>query len=69
VGGEAAVEFSEFGFDDCRDIRVIVGGTFGDIPRGIEDSAEDFGLEDSGCVGCWQAWLNPTAQCHKSTSV
>jgi hypothetical protein len=29
VGGEGAVEFSEFGFEDlrnCRDIRVIVGG-------------------------------------------
>jgi hypothetical protein len=45
VGGEGAVEF---GFDelrDCRDIKVIVGGMAGDVPRGIEDSAEDFGLD------------------------
>jgi hypothetical protein len=43
-----AVEFSEFGFDDlrdCRDITDIMGGIVGDIPRGIEDSGEDFGLE------------------------
>jgi hypothetical protein len=42
------VEFSEFGFDDlrdCRDIKVIVSGMVGDIPRGNEDSAEDFRLE------------------------
>jgi hypothetical protein len=42
------MEFLEFGFDDlrdCRDIKVIVGGMVGDIPRSIEDSAEDFGLE------------------------
>jgi hypothetical protein len=42
------MEFLEFGFDDLRDsrdIKVIVGGMIGDIPRGIEDSAEDFGLE------------------------
>jgi hypothetical protein len=60
----------ELGFDDlrdCRDIKDIVGGMIGDIPRSIEDSAENFGLE-TGCVGCWQAWLNPTTQRHKSTS-
>jgi hypothetical protein len=48
VGGKGAVEFLEFGFDhlrDCRDIKVIVGGMVGDVPRGIEDSVEDFRLE------------------------
>jgi hypothetical protein len=38
----------EFFFDDlrdCRDIRVIVGGMVGDVPRGIEDNLEDFRLE------------------------
>jgi hypothetical protein len=48
VVGERAIEFLEFGFDDlrdCRDIKVIVGGMIEDIPRSIEESAEDFGLE------------------------
>jgi hypothetical protein len=48
VGGKGPVAFLEFGFDDlrdCRDIEVIVGGMVGDVPRGIEDIAEDFGLE------------------------
>jgi hypothetical protein len=38
------------GFDDlrdCRDIKVIVGGMVGDVPRDIEDSAEDFRLENN----------------------
>jgi hypothetical protein len=42
------VEVSALGFDDlkdCRGIKVIVGGMFGDIPRVIEVIAEDFGLE------------------------
>jgi hypothetical protein len=42
------MEFSEFNFDDhrdCRVIKVIVDGMVGDIPRGIENSAEDFRLE------------------------
>jgi hypothetical protein len=59
VRGEGAEEFAEFGFGDlcdCRDIKVIVCGMVGDVPRGIEDSAEDFGLEtldalDVGWVG------------------
>ena len=44
VGGEGAVEFMEFGFDDLRDskdFKVIVGGIVEDIPRSNEDSAED----------------------------
>jgi hypothetical protein len=56
VEGVGAVEFSEFGFDDirdCRDIKVIASGMDGDIPRGIEESAEDIGLEtlDASDVG------------------
>jgi hypothetical protein len=42
------MEFMEFGCDDlrdCRDIKVIVGGMIGGIPRSIGDSAGDFGLE------------------------
>ena len=27
----------EFGFDDCRDIEVIVGRVVGDISRSVED--------------------------------
>ena len=45
MGGEGAVEFLEFSFDDrrhCKDFKV--GGIVGDIPRSNEDSAEDFGL-------------------------
>jgi hypothetical protein len=48
VGGKGAVQFFEFGFDDLRnyrDIKVIMGGMVGDVPRGIEYSAEDFRLE------------------------
>jgi hypothetical protein len=48
VGGEGAVEFSKFDFDDLRDsrcIKVFVGGMVGDLSRGIEVSAEDFGME------------------------
>jgi hypothetical protein len=56
------VEFSEFGFDDLRECMA------GDIARGIEDGAEDLGLE-TGCIECCLAWLNPTAQPHKFTSV
>jgi hypothetical protein len=36
LGGEGAVEFLEFGFDDLRDCR---------DNKVIEDSAEDLGLE------------------------
>ena len=39
AGGEGAVEFSEFGFDDFRDGRDV------DIPGSIEDGTMDFGLE------------------------
>jgi hypothetical protein len=49
VEGEGAVEFSEFGSDDfrdCRGIKVIAGGKVADIPWGIEDSAEDCGLDN-----------------------
>ena len=48
MGREGAVEFMEFGFDDLRDyknFKVIVGGMVGYIPRIIEDSAKDLGLE------------------------
>jgi hypothetical protein len=48
AGGEGAVEFLKFSFDDlrdCRDIKVIMGGMVGEVPRGIEDRAEDFRLE------------------------
>jgi hypothetical protein len=54
VGGKGAVEFLEFGFDDlrdCRDMKDIVGGMVGDLPRGIEDSAEDFRLETLDALG------------------
>jgi hypothetical protein len=62
---KGAVEVLEFGFDDLRDwrdIKVIVEGIFGDIPMGIEDSAEDFRLEtldplDVGRLG-WTPQLN-----------
>ena len=39
------VEFSEFGFDDCRNVEVIVGRVVGDIPGSVVDDAKDFGLE------------------------
>jgi hypothetical protein len=45
VVGERAMEFLEIGFDDlrdCRDIKVMVDGMIGDIPRSIEDSGDDF---------------------------
>ena len=44
--GEGAVKFLEFCFDvlrDCKDLKAIVGGMVGDIPRSIEDSAKDLG--------------------------
>ena len=62
MGGEGAVEFSKFGFDhprDCKDFKIIEGGMVGDIPRIIEDSAEDFGLET---LDAFEVWLNPTTQ-------
>ena len=45
MGGEGAVEFGFDDLRDCKDFKVIEGGMVGDIPRSIEDSAEDFGLE------------------------
>jgi hypothetical protein len=45
VGGEGAVELGFNGFRDSGDIKVIVSSLVGDIPRSIEESAEDFGLE------------------------
>ena len=54
------MEFLELGFDDfrdCRDIEVIVCRVVGDIPGSVENGAKDFGLE-TGCIGCWLAWLN-----------
>ena len=42
VGGDRAVEFSDFGFDNfrnCMDFEVI-----GDILRGVEDGTKDFRL-------------------------
>ena len=64
-----AVEFFEFRFydvRDCRDVEVIVCRVVGDIPGSVEDGTKDSGLE-TGCVGCWLAWLNPITQRHKST--
>jgi hypothetical protein len=55
------VEFFEFNFDDlrdCKDIKVILGGMVGDIPRRIEDTVEDNGLETKNALD----WLKPTAQ-------
>ena len=66
--GWAERDFFEFGFDqfrDYKDVEVIVCHVFGDIPGSIEDGAKDFALE-TGCVGCWLAWLNPITRLHKS---
>ena len=48
MGGEGAVEFLEFGFDnfrDCRAVEVIVCRIVGDIPRSFEDGTKDFAFE------------------------
>ena len=48
LGGEGAMEFLEFGFDDfrdCRDFEVIVSRVGGDIPGSVEDGTSDFGLD------------------------
>jgi hypothetical protein len=50
VGGEGAVEFGFDDLRDCRDIKVILGGMVGDIPRGIKDS-ETLDALDVGWLG------------------
>ena len=69
VGGEGAVEFSEFGFGNfkgCRNVEVIVCRLVGDIPGSVVDGKKELWIGNSGCVVCWLAWLNSVTQCHKS---
>ena len=42
MGGEGAVEF---GFDDCKDVEVIVCRVVGDLPGSVADGTKDFGLK------------------------
>ena len=51
MGGEGAVEFLEFEFDDFRDLRaieVIVRCVVGDVPESVEDG-----------TNVWMRWMLP----------
>lgn len=52
------MKFKKLFFDDFfygRDIKVVMSGEIGDIPRSVKDGAKDFGLEtlDALDVGCF----------------